>query len=452
MAQVLEEVRLLRQENERLKSRIAELESRLEKYENPKNSGNSSVPPSQDPFRRTKSLRGKSGRRPGGQKGRKGKRLEMTDTPDKVVLHDIHDCARCGHALPKEAGGYDRRQVFDLPPIAMEVIEHRRLHKTCAACGKPNKGSFPEGIKQGAQYGGRLKSLCVYLQNYQMLPYARCAELIADLTGHGIATGSLSNFQGRCFADLEGYERAIRERLLQSPVLHADETGIRLNGKNSWMHVISSGAISLFAHHANRGKRAMDDMGLLGLYKGTLVHDRFSSYFSYNCGHSLCNAHILRDLVYVEEAFGADWAEGIRKLLVRAKKDREKDPDLKASYYSKVFEKYVGLIRPVIKKYDKKFKKTDEERLAFALEKHKYLFLKFIKQPHVPFDNNQAERDLRMIKVKQKVSGCFRSQEHAQYFARIRGYISTVKKNGENVLESIQLAFLKKPFIPEMGE
>jgi transposase len=459
LAQVLEEVRLLKKENERLrqenahlKLRIAELESKLGKYENPKNSGNSGVPPSQDPFRKTKSLRGKSGRRPGGQKGRKGKRLEMTEAPDKVALHGIARCTCCGHGLPKEAEGYDARQVFDLPPIAMEVTEHRRLRKTCTACGKLNRGSFPEGIKRDAQYGPRLKSLCVYLQNYHMLPYARCAELIADLTGHGIATGSLSNFQGRCFADLEGYELAIRERLLQSPVLHADETGIRLNGKNSWMHVISNGSASLFAHHANRGKRAMDDMGLLGLYKGTLVHDRFSSYFSYNCEHSLCNAHILRDLVYVEEAFGADWAGRIRKLLVRAKKDKEKDPDLKASYYSRVFKKYVGLIRPVIKNYDKKFKKTDGERLAFALEKHKYLFLKFIKQPHVPFDNNQAERDLRMIKVKQKVSGCFRSDTHARYFARIRGYISTVKKNGENVLESIQLAFSKEPFIPEIGE
>lgn len=452
MVQVVEEVRLLRQENERLKLRITELESRLERYENPKNSGNSGVPPSQDPFRKTKSLRGKSGRRPGGQKGRKGKRLEMTDAPDRVALHDIARCARCGNGLPKEAMGYDARQVFDLPPIAIEVTEHRRLHKTCGTCGKLNKGAFPEGIGQDAQYGARLKSLCVYLQNYQMLPYARCCEFIADLTGHGIATGSLSNFQGRCFADLEGYEGAIRKRLLQSPVLHADETGIRLNGKNSWMHVISNGAASLFAHHPKRGKLAMDDMGLLGLYGGTLVHDRFSSYFSYNCEHSLCNAHILRDLVYVEEAFGADWAKQIRKLLVRAKRDREKGPDLKAPYYSRVFKKYVGLIRPIIKNYDKKFKKTDEERLAFALEKHKYLFLKFIEQPHVPFDNNQAERDLRMIKVKQKVSGCFRSDTHARYFARIRGYISTVKKNNQNVLESIQLAFSKKPFIPKMGE
>ncbi len=160
------------------------------------------------------------------------------------------------------------------------------------------------------------------------------------------------------------------------------------------------------------------------------------SYFSYSCEHSLCNAHILRDLVYVEEAYMANWAKQIRKLLVRAKDKKKQGTHLTNTYYARVFNKYTQLIRPIIKSYDKKYKKTDEQRLAFVLEKHKYLFLKFIKQPEVPFDNNQAERDLRIacpvfitgIKVKQKISGCFRSQTHAQYFAQIRGYISTVKK------------------------
>lgn len=196
----------------------------------------------------------------------------------------------------------------------------------------------------------------------------------------------------------------------------------------------------------------MNDIGLLEHYKGTLVHDRFSSYFSYSCDHSLCNAHILRDLIYVEQTFDSSWAKEIRKLLIKAKKDKEQHPNLKATYYSKIFDKYVNLIRPVIQNYDKKFKKTDEQRLAFGLEKHKYLFLKFIKQPNVPFDNNQAERDLRMIKVKQKVSGCFRSETHAQYFARIRGYITTLKKNKQKVLENIQLAFSKNPFLTETAE
>jgi len=434
-----------------LQKENASLKERLAKYENPKNSGNSGIAPSQDPFRRAKSLRGKSNKPQGGQKGHKGNKLKMVAFPDVTIVHDIAQCGRCGHGLPQDAESYDARQVFDIPPITIRVTEHRRSHKTCGICGKRNIGEFPKGLVQEAQYGNSLKSLCVYLQNYQMLPFARCSEFIADLTGHRISTGSLSNFQKQCFDRLQDYEQNIRQRLLQDPILHADETGIRLNGKNSWMHVLSSRAISFFAHHPNRGKKAMDDIGLLGSYNGTLVHDRFSSYFSYSCEHSLCNAHILRDLVYVEETFDALWAKKIRELLVKAKRDKERNPNLKASYYSRIFEQYVNAVRPIIKAYDGKFKKTDEQRLAFGLEKHKYLFLKFIKQPHVPFDNNQAERDLRMIKVKQKVSGCFRSETHAQYFATIRGYISTLKKNREKVLDNIQRAFLENPYLPPLS-
>ncbi len=452
LKEVLEELKLLKKENKQLKLRVLELEAKLEKYQNPKNSGNSSIPPSQDPFRKTKSLRGKSKRKPGGQKGRKGKKLEMSSNPDKVVLHDITNCDCCGQTLPNEPQGFDARQVFDLPPIKMFVTEHRRAKKTCRHCGMENKGDFPKGLVQTAQYGNNIKAFCTYLQNYQMLPYARCSELIEDLSGHRIAIGSLSNFQRQCFEMLLPYGEEAKRQLLKSPVLHADETGVRLNGKNQWVHVLSNSTVSFFAHHPKRGKEAMDDIGLLEKYKGILVHDRFASYFSYKCEHSLCNAHILRELVHVEEAFGAPWAKEIGKLLVRAKTKKGRDANLKTSYYTRVFNKYTSLVRPVIKNYDKKFKKTNEQRLAFALEKHKYLFLKFIKQPEVPFDNNQAERDLRMIKVKQKVSGCFRSETHASYFTSIRGYISTLKKNDQNVLEKIKSVFLGKPFMPIVGE
>ena len=427
------------------------LRERLSRYENPKNSGNSGMPPSQDPFRKTKSLRGRSKRPPGGQKGHSGNKLSMVAHPDGAIVHDVAQCGGCGHRFSGEADGHDARQVFDIPPIKVEVTEHRRLHRTCPDCGQRNKGSFPEGLVQEAQYGDNLKSLCTYLQNYQMIPFARCRELIADLTGHSISTGSLSNFQKQCFDRLEGYERDIRELLLQSPVLHADETGLRLCGKNSWVHVVSNRAASFFAHHPNRGKRAMDDIGLLENYNGTLVHDRFASYFSYQCGHALCNAHILRDLAYVEEAFDAPWAKRLAALLVRAKRRKDDGGPLNRAYRTRVFNRFVSLIRPVIRAYDKNYKKTEQERLAFALEKHKALFMKFLEQPEVPFDNNQAERDLRMIKVKQKVSGCFRSTEHAQYFARIRGYISTLKKNGQPVMEQIKQAYLHNPYLPEIG-
>jgi transposase len=431
-----------------LTERVLELEAKLSKYENPKNSGNSSLPPSQDPFRKTKSLREKSNKPQGGQKGHKGSKLEMVSSPDIRVIHNIYQCSCCGNTLPKTSDCYDSRQVFDLPSIEIQVTEHRAIKKTCTVCGKRNTAPFPKGLNQEAQYGNNLKSLCVYLQNYQMLPYARCKELIADLTGHNISTGSLSNFQQQCYNHLKDYQEQITKQLLQSPLLHADETGIRLNGKNSWMHVISNKTISYFAHHLNRGRQAMDDIGILEHYKGTLIHDRFSSYFGYGCDHSLCNAHILRDLIYVEETFNAPWAKQIKELLIEAKVAREQKPNLKTSYYSRIFKNYTSIIRPIIKAYDKKFNKTDEQRLAFALEKHKYLFLKFIKHPEIPFDNNQAERDLRMIKVKQKVSGCFKAQTHARYFASIRGYISTVKKNKQSVLDNIQNAFLEKPFLP----
>ena len=434
---------------EELTRYIKILEERLSKYENPKNSGNSSIAPSQDPFRRTKSPRRGSKRPPGGQKGHKGSKLEMSPVPDHVAIHDVGECSLCGEVHTGDAEGFDARQVFDIPPIRMEVTEHRRLRRTCIACGHADRGSFPEGLVQEAQYGGRIKSLCTYLQNYHMLPFSRCRELIGDLTGHLVSTGTLSNFQKRAHGLLEGYEKGARKLLLQGPVLHADETGVRLNGKNHWFHVMSNGAVSLFAHHANRGKRAMDDIGLLENYNGTLVHDRFSSYFSYGRDHALCNAHILRDLTYVQEAFEAPWAKQMKALLVRAKQKRDAQGVPKKAYRTKVYNKYISLIRPVIKAYNKKFKKTDEQRLAFALEKHKRLFLKFLERPEVPFDNNQAERDLRMIKVKQKVSGCFRSPLHAQYFApRIRGYISTLKKNRQPVLEQIQQAFLGNHYIP----
>ena len=270
LKKVLEELELLRAENEQFKLRIVDLEARLEKYENPKNSGNSSIPPSQDPFRKTKSLRGKSKGKPSGQKGHKGKKLEMSSAPDKVVIHDIANCDCCGHTLPKEPEGFDARQVFDLPSIKIAVTEHRRNKKTCRHCGRENKASFPEGLVQPAQYGNNLKALCAYLQNYQMLPYARCSEFIEDLTGHPIATGSLSNFQRQCFELLAPYQEAAKRQLLKSPILHADETGVRLNGENHWVHVLSNARISFFEHHPKRGKKAMDAIGLLEKYKGIL--------------------------------------------------------------------------------------------------------------------------------------------------------------------------------------
>jgi len=435
-----------------LKRENADLKERLAKYENPKNSGNSSVPPSQDPNRKTKSLRKKSNKKIGGQKGHKGHQLKMVNNPDKIIFHDINDCTCCGEKLISE-GEIKSKQIFDLPEIKIHVIEHRTVKKTCANCGLENQSDFPKGLVQAAQYGNKIKALCVYLQNYQMLPYARCSEFIADLTGHHLSQGSLSNFQSKCYDNLEDYELRIKKLLLQSPVLHADETGVRANGKQNWIHVLSNNQISFFGHHIKRGKQAIDDFNIIPLYNGNLVHDRFSSYFSYHCKHSLCNAHILRELIYIEEVSNdSSWAKQIKQLFITANKKKKKGKKYTAKYYARIIYKYENLLRPIIENYNDKYTKTKEQRLAFALNKHKDLFLKFIKQQEVPFDNNQAERDLRMIKVKQKVSGCFKSDRHIKYFARIRGYITTIKKNQQNVLENIQNAFGKNAFIPVLGE
>jgi len=436
-----------------LESRMAALErensllkAKLAKYENPKNSSNSSLAPSQDKYKKTRSLRGKSNKSKGGQQGHKGNSLEMSTLVDEVIDHKVEECENCGEQLDCSGSSYHSRQVFDLPFIKIKVTEHRALKQVCKCCGKENQGKFPKGVKRSTQYGPRIKAWSVYLQNYQMLPYKRSQELIYDLLGHRISCGSLANFQIQCAKDLQGFKGELYQALLQSPILHVDETGVGINGKNNWIHVRSTNRLSFFSPHAKRGKDAIEAIGMLPLYKGTLIHDRLSSYFKYDCDHGLCNAHILRELLYVEQAFKAPWAKKIRELLIRAKQKKEKET-ISNSYYNRVVKKYLQLIRPVIKAYDKTYKKTEEQRLAFALDRHKHLFLRFLKYPEVPFDNNQAERDLRMIKVKQKVSGGFRSSDYAQHFTLIRSYIATIKKNGENVCQQLLNAFLKQPFL-----
>ena len=300
----------LEYENKRLKTQ-------LKKYENPKNSNNSSVPPSQDRFRKTTSSRVKSKKAIGGQKGHPGSQLKMVEHPDEVIFHDIIKCTCCGNYLPK-TGEKSARQIFDLPKIKIKVTEHITITKTCGNCGESNQSSFPEGLVQQAQYGNNIKSFCVYLQNYQMLPFERCTELIEDLTGQRISQGSLANFQKMAYSKLSAYETEISKLLLQSEVNHADETGVNLNGINSWMHVLSNEKMTFFGHHLKRGKEAIDSFGILPKYNGTLIHDRFSSYFSYNCKHGLCNAHILRELKYVEQAFDANWSKRLTNLLIKA--------------------------------------------------------------------------------------------------------------------------------------
>jgi hypothetical protein len=218
------------------------------------------------------------------------------------------------------------------------------------------------------------------------------------------------------------------------------------------MHVLSNDVLSYFGYHQKRGKQAIDAFNIIPLYNGNLVHDRFASYFSYECKHSLCNAHILRELQYLWETKELKWVRNLSNLLVGIHHQIKQGKIYSTKEYERTVTKFEKLITPTIQNYNKVYSKTKEEKLAFALEKYKHLFLKFIKEKEVPFDNNQAERDLRMIKVKLKISGCFRDPNYADYFARIRGYITTLKKNNQDVLLNIQKSFEGNPFLPIMGE
>jgi transposase len=448
--QLLRNFALLKAENIALRNEIVILKEKLSKYENPKNSTNSSVPPSQDPNRKTRSLRKKSNKKVGGQVGHKGSKLSKVENPNQVIFHDITECSCCNSKLPED-GVVKSRQIFDLPKIKIEVTEHQVVTKVCGNCGKKNKSNFPKYLVQEAQYGDNIKAFSVYAHSYQIIPYGRSAEFIYDLTGHRISVGTLANFQAKCYESLGDFENEIKKELLQSEVLHADETGVKVEGKLGWFHVLSTDLLSFFGYHKKRGKEAINEFNIIPLFNGNLVHDRFSPYFSYACEHSLCNAHILRELQYLWESKKLKWARNISVLLAGVHHKIKKGKIYLEKDYLKILGNFEKLIAPTIENYNSVYTKTKEEKLAFALEKHKHLFLKFIKDKIVPFDNNQAERDLRMMKVKQKVSGCFRSPDYAEYFARIKSYISTLKKSEQEILLQIFNTFQNNAFYPNSG-
>jgi transposase len=308
---------------EELLIKLSELESRLEKIEHQKakDSHNSSKPPSGDGFgRRTKSLRPKSNRASGGQQGHPGTTLEWAKEIDFTQIHVVEACQGCGLSLIETpVQGWDLAQVHDLPPMRLEVTNHQGQVKCCPACQTLNRGEFPSGITCGVQYGSALKGLMVYLSDYQLLPSARTIELLSDMFGRSISQGTLYNVREHCFEELEPVEHQIIEAIKASEVVHFDETGVRLRGKLSWLHVASSDLLTYYFIHDKRGQIAMDEMNILTNFKGTGVHDGLKSYALYDFIHALCNAHHLRELIFVSERYGQPWADGMIKLLLEIK-------------------------------------------------------------------------------------------------------------------------------------
>ena len=450
-------------------ARIVELEERVKSLEDQinKNSRNSSKPPSTDSFKKIKGQRKPSGRSVGGQKGHKGHTLEMAEKPDHVIVHPVPKCELCGRSLcDTEASNHERRQVFDLPPMKVEVFEHQAESKICPNCGCLNKATFPEEVAYPVQYGTRLKSVAAYLNQYHLVPFDRLSEIFVDLFGHHLSQSTLIAINRVCYNVLEPVEEAIKQQLIASSVICLDETGMRIEGKRKWCHVVSTESLTYYAANAHRGSKANEDMGILPVYSGTAMHDGWSSYFKFNCKHALCNSHNLRDLIFIHEEDKQNWAKDLidQLISIKTKVDCRKpfDSKLDLDEIKEFEERYDHIIKraklenppPIAlksqeqsKKRGKK-KKTKAQNLLERLQKYRREVLAFMHDFEVPFDNNLAERDIRMMKVQQKISGNFRSWEGANIFCRIRGYISTAKKNSLSVIDAIQGAFEGRPFIP----
>ena len=442
--------------------RVQQLENQINT-----NSRNSGKPPSSDGFAKPKSLRKKSGKKSDAQKGHPGHTLVMTDHPDKIKMHQVTHCQDCGACLADRAAeSIDRRQVVELPPLKMETTEHRAEQKTCHICGAKNRAAFPDGVNQPVQYGPLVKAMAVYLNQYQLLPYDRVRELFKDLFGQSFSEGSLFTANQACYEALEEAEQEIGQQILNEPVINCDETGARVEGKLHWLHVAGTSRLTSYSIHPKRGSEAMDAMGILPYYTGVAKHDCLHAYFKYtNCSHSLCNAHHLRELTWVFENLDQVWARQMYELLLDVKKavDDAKEngkTSLDMEQLAGFLSRYSSIIAlghkenpfyevwPPPKGRRGKPKKTKPRNLLERLKRYRTETLNFMFDFRIPFDNNQAERDIRMTKIQQKISGGFRSLQGAKFFCRIRGYISTVKKNSVPVLEAIGDAFLGNPFVP----
>lgn len=459
---IIQELRLQIQQQA---EEIAKLKGQLNK-----NSQNSSKPPSSDGLSKPapKSLRKPSSKKTGGQKGHQGHHLEAVAEPDHITYHLVTHCEACGNSLEAiRAEGYEERQVFDIPLPRIEVTAHRGEKKRCH-CGHVTTALFPKNVPSSVQYGEQIKGIAVYFNQYQLLPYSRCIEALKDLYGAELCEGSLLNFNNQTHAALESTERQIKAVLQQADVLNVDESGIRVEGKLHWVHSASTERLTFYQHHPKRGHEAMDEIGLLPEYTGKLVHDHFKAYFRYtNCLHGTCNSHHLRELAFLVDHNHLQWAGEMARLLVIIKRavDRAKNqqhtelnPKLQRLFsqrYDDLVESglkqdvclEVTRLQPEIPKKRGRKKQSKAKNLLDRLEHYKTDTLRFMTDFSVPFDNNQAERDIRMVKLKQKVSGTFRSQEGAALFFRIRGYLSSAKKQGHKMLEALTLCFQGQPLV-----
>jgi len=450
-----------------LLARVQVLEERLVK-----DSHNSHLPPSSDRFSRQpkpKSLRSKSGKKPGGQHGHRGQSLGLSATPDEIIVQTVEQCQHCGEDLHElGASQAERRQVIDVPEPRLRIWEYQAEQKVCPHCHQLTTASFPASVHAPVQYGSRLGAIAVYLVEQQLLPWERTCEVLDDLLGVQMSQGTLASLIGRLSQQLAPVETLTKEALKTVSVLHQDESGLYVAGQRQWLHVSSTKTLTHYAVHPARGSQALQAIGILGDFAGVSVHDGWSSYRQYACGHALCNVHHLRELTFLEEEQQQAWAGSLKAWLLTMKAHVE---DAKASgqsslprpLYQRLVQAYRRLLlqgylenhpdpqAPASSPPKRgRPKQSQALNLLDRLWEQEEAVLAFLYDFSVPFDNSQAERDIRMLKVQQKVSGTFRSSSGAQHFARIRGYLSTLRKQGIPLLSALQASLLGHPVLPSL--
>ena len=468
-----EELQTLREENQTLKALVAELlplkeqlaqaNARIKELEErlAKNSRTSSKPPSSDGLARPpRSSRRPSGKLPGGQAGHPGHTLSMVEQPEEEVRHRAQVCSQCGEDRSCVRGTIaERRQVLDVPEIRLQVQEHQIEAIRCPNCESLNLGIFPDWVRAPVQYGPNLQALAVYLHQGQLLPTARTCEALEAICGSQISEATLIQWSELAAERLASTVEHIADLIAASSLQHGDETSIRVYGMLHWLHVNCTRWLTHLAWHWSRGRQAMEEIGIWPREASRGMHDRLASYDAYDCAHSICGAHLLRDCASVAEQEHQEWATDMYDFLLDLHEACEawrlrqlpsvpaiERDEWVARYFEILAAGYAAQPPPLTSPNHKgRLKQTKAKNLLDALMARAEQVLAMLDDLRLPFTNNLAERDLRMAKVQQKISGTFRSASGATAFCRIRSYLSTMQKQGHTMLSSLVAVFHGNP-------
>jgi transposase len=447
-----------------LVARVQVLEDQLAK-----NSSNSSKPPSSDGLKkpsRNRSLRKSSGKKSGAQTGHPGHRLEMVEKPDRIERHRIERCSQCDAFLEEvPIERIEKRQEYELPPMQLIVTEHQVEVKHCPNCGRVTTAEFPAGMTQLTQYGPGFKALLTYLNQKHFIPLERVNEFCEDIFQHSVGEGTIVAANAQVAGTVEPINELTKQYLIETEeTVHFDESGLRVNKKLNWVHSAGTQRATCYHVDAKRGREGIDRAGILPKRTGKCMHDGWGPYYDYqDADHAACNAHHLRELDFLQERYPQAWEGEMAQYLVTIKKTVEEAVAQGLSClrgeqiivfeagYDELVKRGLALNpvpeRPPGKRG--KLKQPPPKNLLDRLRDHKRAVLAFMDDFKVPFDNNLAERDIRMVKLKQKISGCFRSDDGAKVFCLIRGYLSTARKNGVSAFEALKLAMCGSPYVPD---